>query len=101
MQTAVVGLIGDVLTLAGGLLLAHDAVGKEKDFEKIRNIAKVIQEPRLAKIRFVMEGVEISDESNVEKAFIRRSARTAKWGCFILVLGFALLVVSRVIEMFR
>jgi hypothetical protein len=101
MQAALVGLIGDTFTLAGGLLLALDAVAKEKDFEKIRKIAKTVKEPRLAQIRFVMEGVEISDGSQVEKAFIRRSARIAKWGCFILVIGFALLVVSRLAEIYH
>jgi hypothetical protein len=43
MQAAVVGLIGDTFTLAGGLLLALDAVEKEKDFEKIRKIASAIR----------------------------------------------------------
>jgi hypothetical protein len=100
MQAAIVGLAGDTLTLGGGLLLALDAIRKEKDFDEIKELAKTVKDPRLARLRLVMEGVELSSESGPEKAILRRSAWRAKWGCILLLIGFAVLVASRLIEIF-
>jgi len=97
----IIGLFGDGLTFIGGFLLALDAVQKGKEFDKIRKIASTVREPRLARLRFVLEGIEISattDESEVERAFIQRSVRKAKWGCVILAIGFLCLLTVRLIE---
>ena len=97
----VIGLPGDALTFIGGALLAWDAVQKGKEFDKIRKIAKTVKEPRLARLRFVLEGIEIStvDESDIERAFIQRSVRKAKWGCGVLAAGFLCLLIARIIEL--
>src|SRR5437879_5319298 len=99
--STMIGLFGDALTFAGGLLLAWDAVQKGKEFDKIRRIAKTVREPRLARLRFVLEGIEISpaDESDVERAFIHRSVRKAKWGCVALACGFLCLLAARIVEL--
>ena len=44
-------------------------------------------------------GVVVKSEQDVERAFIRRSARKAVWGCGLLAIGFLVLVVSRLMEM--
>lgn len=99
MQPAIPGFIGDLFTLTGSVLLAIDAITKEREFDKIAQIARRLTEPRLARIRFKEEGVEMSDERGVERVYIRRSARKAKWGCVLLAIGFILLAISRSLDL--
>jgi len=100
--STIIGLFGDVLTFAGAVVLAFDAIQKGREFDRIRKIAKAIKEPRLARLRFVMEGLEISPETadaSVERAFIQRSVSKAKWGCIMLAIGFLCLVTVRAVEL--
>jgi hypothetical protein len=94
----VMGFVGDTLTCVGGILLAWDAIHGEREFRRIRKIAQAIEEKSLARIHVVLEGVQISAESDVERAFIRRSARKALIGSILLAIGFVFLFVARVLE---
>jgi len=98
MQAAAVGLVGDGLTLIGGFLLGLDALRKGADFKEVQSLIRAGHDPRLAKIRLVLNGVELSSESGAEKAVIRGSAWRAIWGCAALFLGFAVAACSRIME---
>jgi hypothetical protein len=96
--TSLIGLIGDLLNCSGGVLLAWEAIHQERDFQQIKRIAHAVKEKPLARLRVAIEGVQIVDETDVECAFIRRSARKAVAGCILLSIGFILLALSRVWE---
>ncbi|HVB33856.1 MAG TPA: hypothetical protein VNJ52_05715 [Patescibacteria group bacterium] len=100
MQPAMPGLIGDLLTVIGSILLAFDAITKEHEFDQIARATKLLNASKLCKIRFKDEGVELTDENDVRRALIRRSARKAKWGCILLAIGFILLAFSRALGLF-
>ena len=95
---SIIGLLGDLLTFSGGLFLALDAVQKEKEFNKIKRVAAALRTPYLAKLKVEIEGLIISDDQDVERAFIRHSARKAVVGCVVLTLGFLLLLAARILE---
>lgn len=98
---SLLGLIGDIFNCAGGILLAWDAIHRERDFARIKSIAGTLQGKQFAKLRVVMEGIQIVDEADVECAFIRRSARKAVAGCILLVVGFSLQTAARIRETFN
>ncbi|MFZ0821753.1 MAG: hypothetical protein WAM91_16940 [Candidatus Acidiferrales bacterium] len=99
--TTIAGLVGDLLTFVGGLMLTLDAAHKDEEFEKINNVAKALNSPWMARLKVDMEGIIITDEKDVQHAFIRRSARKAVWGCRILCIGFGLLLLSRALELMK
>ena len=99
MPGPIIGLLGDTLTFSGGLVLAWDAVQKENEFDKIKKIAATLSSPSMARLHVEMEGVLISDEADIERAFLRVSARKAVWGCRVLAAGFFLLILSRIFEL--
>jgi hypothetical protein len=94
----IAGLCGDVLTFAGGMLLAWDAVEKEREFQSIQHVARTLKSPWMARLKVEMNGIILVSENDVEQAFIRRSAKKAKWGCVFLAVGFGFLLVSRILE---
>jgi hypothetical protein len=94
-----VGLCGDLLTFSGGLLLAVDVAQKEKDFGRIKKIATAITNPFMVRIKVEMDGLIVSDEADVERAFLHRSALKALLGCGLLSLGFLFLLAVRAIEL--
>jgi len=94
-----IGLGGDALTFLGGAVLALDAVNQEKEARKIRRISRIIGEPGFKKLVIEIAGTQVQDEGDVEAAFIRRSARIARYGFVILNVGFFLLITSRLIEL--
>jgi uncharacterized membrane protein len=91
-----VGLGGDAFTLVGGLLLAWDTVEKEEEVKKIEKIMGTLK--AMTGLRVEIFGVAVKNEQDVVRAFIRRSARKAVWGCGLLAIGFLLLVASRLME---
>jgi hypothetical protein len=97
--SATVGLIGDILTFCGSVTLAWDAVNKERESKKIRQIAKLLKVPSLAKLRIEFDGIVLSDEGDVERVFIHRTAKLALVGCTLLALGFCSLLATRLIEL--
>lgn len=93
-----IGLLGDFLSLLGGVLLAREAMQKAEEFAKIKALSKVRQA-----IGLVLEhdGVIIKNEKDVELAFIRHTVRQAVWGFRFLVLGFGFQAASRILEIIR
>jgi hypothetical protein len=57
-----------------------------------------MHERPFVRLRVVMEGVQITDEDDVERAFLRRSARKAVAGSLLLAAGFIFLLISRLTE---
>jgi len=90
-----VGLFGDGATFAGGLVLALDALHKEREIKDIRRIVSTLKSPVIARLKVEMEGVILTDEDDVQIAFLRRSARKALLGCALLTVGFLALLLAR------
>jgi hypothetical protein len=93
------GLAGDTLTFTGGLILALDALLKEREFTKSRKLTKTIESPFLAKVTLERNGISLKSEADVELAFIRISVRRAMYGSVTLCLGFVFLLVARLGEL--
>ena len=92
------GLAGDTLTFVGGMILAIDAIGKQKEFRKIQSTAAAVNDPLLAKVRFTREGVSLTNHEDVELVFIHRSVKRAGWGSVIITFGFVCLLLARIYE---
>jgi hypothetical protein len=97
----VVGLLGDLTTLSGGIVLAWDAVTKEREFSHVRSVNAMRESKPMGGITFDENGVILTDKDDVARAVIRQTAHQAVWGCGILVGGFGLLLASRVLEMLK
>jgi hypothetical protein len=95
----IIGLVGDLLTFTGGLLLAIDVAQKEREFSKIKAVSSSIESPFLAKIKIEMDGIILTDKDDVVRAFIHHSARKAFWGCILLSVGFLFLLSVRISEL--
>jgi hypothetical protein len=95
------GLAGDTLTFLGGMILAINAIGKQKEFRKIQSTAAAVSDPLLAKVRFTSEGVSLTNHEDVELVFIRRSVKRAVWGTVVITLGFVCLLLARIYEILR
>jgi hypothetical protein len=96
-----VGLVGDVLTFCGGLILSLDALSREQEFKRIQTLAETIKDPMLARVKFTKEGIQLKTEKDAELVYIRRSTKRAKWGTLVVTAGFVLLVFVRLAEILR
>lgn len=94
----ILGFMGDFLTFAGGVLLAIDAVMAERKFKEFRGWVTTIKDPSLAKVILTREGVRLKHEEDVERSFVRQSAKLARSGMITLAAGFLCLFLSRVSE---
>ena len=97
----VIGVFGDSATFAGSYWLARDAIKREQEFTRIRNVIARRKLPSIADLKLDMEGIILSSDDDVERAFIRFSARRAIWGCVLLAIGFFALLLVRVIEFWK
>jgi hypothetical protein len=97
-----IGVGGDVATFVGGLVLAFDALNREKEFGRIRTVTgTALRTGALARLKIDLNGVILTDEDDIERAFIRQSARKAIWGCGFLAVGFLLLLSAHLIELWN
>jgi hypothetical protein len=93
------GLVGDSLTFIGGMILAIDAIGRQKEFTKIQNTVAAVTDPLLANVKITKEGIYLTNnEKNVELVFIHRSVNRARWGSLLVAIGFVCLLVARIWE---
>jgi hypothetical protein len=96
-----VGLGGDVSTFVGGFILAWDAVKREREFMRVRELASTLKDTPFARLKLQLNDIVLVDEHSIERAFIRQSALQAAWGCSFLTIGFVLLLIARILEMTR
>jgi len=94
------GLGGDTLTFVGAMILAIDAVGRQKEFQKIQRTAATVRDPLLKKVKFTKDGISLTSHDDVELVFIHRSVKRALCGSVILALGFVCLLLARICEFF-
>jgi|HubBroStandDraft_6_1064221.scaffolds.fasta_scaffold177998_1 hypothetical protein len=94
------GLPGDVLSFVGGVILALDALNKEREFNKIKKITRVITSPKFQTLTVEVEGEVVKDGQDVDLTFLRRSVRLARIGFSLVAVGFLFLMASRVVEIF-
>jgi hypothetical protein len=91
---------GDFLSLLGGIVLALEAINKEREYLRHKAVDAMITSPegRLV-IEIGAERLEGADAfahlSN------RRTAKHAIWGCALLVSGFLLLLSAHLLEALR
>jgi hypothetical protein len=71
----------------------------EKEFDH----HKAVEELRKGMGQLIIQerGVMLTDEEAVTRVFIRQTATQAIWGCWMLVSGFLLLLVSHILEILR
>ena len=102
MEAARIGLCGDILTFAGAVMLAIEALEREKEFNTIRRSVETLGDKAIGQFRWSMRGLEVDagpNSGNVKRVFLHRSARMAKYGCVVLAIGFLFLVAARVMEL--
>ncbi len=92
------GLPGDVLSFVGGVILALDTLNKEREFNKIRKITRVITTPKFQTLTVEVEGEVVKDGQDVDLTFLRRSVRLARIGFSLVAVGFLFLMASRMVE---
>ena len=90
------GFLGDTLSFIGAFLLALDALLREREFRKERQVSKMIKS--LAGIRVTLHGIELVDEDSASLAFIRQSVARSIWGSATLTAGFICLLITRFME---
>jgi hypothetical protein len=93
------GLLGDIVTFAGAILIATGEAGERKRARQIRAMTEIYEvEPGLRKLRFRIGSTEIQNADDIEDAVIGSFSRRAIIGAWILVAGFAFLLTSRILE---
>jgi len=90
------GFFGDFLSFAGALILALDALLREREFVRQKKLMTMIK--TLKEIRLTLKGIELVDEGSTHLVFIRQSVRRSVFGASILTLGFVCLFICRWIE---
>ena len=95
--STILGLIGDALTFTGGLILALDAVRRQREFRKTKQLQETVKS--LDGIKLTQDGISLLDDKAVELVFIRQSVRRAIYGAACLTIGFVFLLITRVVEL--
>jgi len=81
------GILADFVTLAGALILAYEAFGRLSELVEGR-----------VESAFAARYPELAEKKDREAAAARRVVRYAWTGALVLVLGFALQVLTRAVE---
>ncbi len=91
-------LAADFLTFAGGIILAADAIMAVQHFKEEERRVKTLKS-FLGKVRLETEDRHaINNENDVHLISIRRLARWAIFGATVLVGGYLLQLITRVVE---
>src|ERR1700690_1066011 len=94
----ILGFVGDICTFAGGVLLSIDALGKHREFTKLKNLTDAVKDPLLPKLNLTKAGISLKVKDDVKEVFIHRSVERALWGAVIVTIGFVFLIIARVFE---
>jgi hypothetical protein len=92
----ILGFAGDTLTFLGGLILAIDAVGRDREFTKQQELGKAVAD--LKSVELTKDGIKLTGAKSIEHVFIRQSVRRALWGTGIMTIGFISLLAARFME---
>ena len=91
----ILGLLGDVLTFAGGGVLAIDAIWKEREFKYTKALTNVVM--KMPKLNFEdSRGERLATAEDVDLKFIRESDRRGKIGFLIMTVGFLFQLFTRI-----
>jgi hypothetical protein len=95
----ILGLVGDVITFSGGLVLAIKEAGEEKRARERVGVANALENfPNLKKLTILIDETLIRNESDIEVAIASRASQRARWGGGLIAAGFVFLFVARVLE---
>jgi hypothetical protein len=95
---AILGLVGDLFTFMGAVILAFDAISKQREYLRLKNIESTIQSKALSNLTLELDGVLIKDKDDVARAFVHTSAGKTVVGCLVLMTGFLFLLFSRLLD---
>lgn len=87
-----------MLSFVGGVILALDALNKEREFNKIKKITRVVTSQKFQTLTVEVEGEVVKDGQDVDLTFLRRSVRLARIGFSLVAVGFLFLMASRMVE---
>jgi hypothetical protein len=92
-------ILGDLCNLTGGIWLGVDLISKEREMRRHEQYLSVLTRHHGFPIE--VDGTIIEKPADVDVIFVRRGARSAKYACALLTLGFALLALGHWIELLR
>jgi len=101
MTAQVVGLLGDVTTFIGAILLALREAGEGKAVLERMGISNILGDLKLRKLTIQIDDMVINDEGQAEIAIARRRSKRARTGAWLIVGGFVLLTIARALEIIR
>jgi hypothetical protein len=90
------GFCGDFFSFVGALILALDALWRQREFVRQKKLVQMIKV--LKEVRLTLRGVELVDDESANLVLIRQSVLRAVWGAGILAVGFICLLISRALE---
>lgn len=93
------GLLGDLITFCGGLILAWDAWKGEKHANEAQKISDVLKSPAFARRIVVIKGVNVNNPDEIERAFLHITSKNARLGIAVLAVGFLFLLAHRIIDL--
>ena len=97
-----IGLIGDAISSFGAVLLALGEAGEEARTKQAVGLAAAYKEfPGLETLVIEIGGMIIKKEGDAHIAVSRRFSRRAMQGAWIIVVGFAFLFSSRLLEIIQ
>lgn len=100
MAAQIIGLVGDVVTFSGAIVLAIREAGEGQRAIEVEGTTKVLSKyPEMQKLTIQIDEVIVRDEGDVEIGVAGRSSRRARLGAGIIAVGFLFLLVSRALEM--
>jgi hypothetical protein len=92
-----IGLLADLTTFAGAVVLANEALFREPDRKRLESFKRGI-ELLISIGNPTIEGEEVTSTETADIRELRRFVRNAKWGIGLLATGFLFQVVNRGIE---
>ena len=103
MSPAAVGLIGDIITFIGAVILALDALQSRRDYEKREQIRENLLDPdtRAAQVGVAIEGRVVMTLKDMELIAKDKTFRRAVLGFSILCAGLFFLICSRLMEIYK
>lgn len=94
-RPAVVGLMADVLNIAGAVVLAYELLIREREHMQRKLLVAIVGRgiPVATSPRTI-----VKNQEELDRSFAQRSVRVAVLGSTILVIGFSILFYGRYLE---
>ena len=94
------GLFGELFNLTGGCILAVDLLFRGRERRKRQKLEKMKKWAQDAGIQANYKEFQVAAEDFVERLLEEEASRLAKWGTGFLLLGFFLLALYHLIQIY-